>query len=454
MYCIHCGREIPPEAQFCRYCGKKVCQTKQEAPAKPASAHCSGKPGTKGKAGKERGIRRFFKVLWRTLLGFVIFCLFMGAVILVGDKVDEKKAREREALLAATRLTQETLSPEEEALAERLPGVYKEYWELDVFQNRGMGSSSTMKGNVAVTLIFAEDAESSWSQQEMDAFLGEVTEDAAELTVLAAQWGTELNMTISSSKCTLDYPLEPEMAYGSLGQILHSAGHRSYEPADALREATGADAVPVVVAFNKEGRSYAIWDADEAKVEACYLFGGSQAFKHELLHLFGAVDYYYHDLMAAAVKDMMEESIMLDSGNGHVDSFTAYLVGWTDKLDGVSSMMATAFNYIGDEEMQEAHAENMYTGMGTQTFEDGTVYSGYLSVGVPDGFGEMQFYNGDRYTGEFKNGARTGYGTYCWQNGDIYEGYFRNGQLHGEGTFTWADGSTRSGVWEEGSFVG
>lgn len=545
MYCIYCGKEVPPDAKYCMHCGKTVYQEKFEtagysnsrtdstyayayrqahtaespkgtpedkrgaqssgayaytykraektgaraAAEKESSSQSSGtyaytyrkdqkadpiqetasqkRAGTveprqtqtsgtprKTSVKKQSGVKKFFVKLWRIFLGIVLFSLIMAIMAVVCDKVDEKRAQERRERIEAMRPTKETLSPEEEALAARLPNVYKDYWTLSAFQQRGLGSSGYLKDDVVLTLILANDGESSWSQEEADAFLRDIYTDIDDLTNCAKQWGTELNVTVRTIHCTLEGPMQPAMAYRSLGYILAEAGYPSYQTGKYLREETGADSVPVAIAFNKNGRSYACPDSNEENVEACYLFSGGYAFKHELLHLFGAVDYYYHNLMTSFVKELMKESIMLESENDHVDDFTAYLVGWTDEMKSTSSMLAAGLEYIGNEALSEAQRENAYTGIGTITLDNGAVYSGYLSMGIPDGIGEIKFANGDFYTGEFDNGTRTGYGTYYWQNGDVYEGYFVNGQLHGKGTYTSVDGSQKSGTWNEGNFVG
>lgn len=45
MYCIHCGKEIPDDAEFCTFCGKSVSdrlpgqEGAQAAPQSPAPAY-------------------------------------------------------------------------------------------------------------------------------------------------------------------------------------------------------------------------------------------------------------------------------------------------------------------------------------------------------------------------------------------------------------------------------
>jgi len=105
---------------------------------------------------------------------------------------------------------------------------------------------------------------------------------------------------------------------------------------------------------------------------------------------------------------------------------------------------------------------------------DGSVYSGQLLRGVPDGDGLKAWPDGKRYQGEFQGGSAHGTGT-CfladgskyvgpWMqnlphgskgfihlaNGEFYLGEFVAGMEHGEGTLTMPDRSTYSGQFSGG----
>ena len=460
-YCNNCGSALKSDVSFCVQCGKAVGAAvpsgKSYRTTHRATANNTDSSQNKSQSSPKRqpsSDKGFFSGIFRVLRILIVVLLIGGILVIVGDKIDERNYKEKAAQAASSERPEETISAEEAALAERLPDVPEHLRTVQVLQHRGMGSCKALKGNVAVTVVFVDDAVSSWTQQEIDEFTGELYIDISELTNQASQWGVELNVTMYSGYSSLDYEVEPATAFYALGPILSSAGYDMYNLSDSLKLKTGADAVPFVIAFNKDGRSYANQNPDEKDVQACYLFSGSDAFKHELLHLFGAADFYYQDLMSFAVSDIMGESIMCDSANDHVDDLTAYLVGWTDQLTNEAETMLYVIGYIGNEELQTAQEENMITGFGTLNLDGGVTYSGYLSMGVPDGWGEMIFANGDTYSGEFDNGVRTGYGYYVWISGDRYEGYFQDGQLHGQGTLTKANGEVISGTWVNGEFKG
>lgn len=461
MYCRNCGTQIPEGARFCGNCGNSV------------SSYRSGTSAGHAPYPK----RRFLAAVFRILRGIVIGAVLFAILLVVCDKIDERRAREYEALRAAMRPTEPTLSLEEAALAVQLPDVPEHLRSVQALQSRGMGSCKELSGNVAVTVVFVEDAVSSWTQAEIDEFTGELNADIAELTQQAAQWDVALSITLQTSQSRLDYELEPEAAYSNLGPILSGAGFHMDGLSDTLKEAHNIAADPFVIAFNKAGRSHAAPHSNEDRVEACFLFGGSTAFKHELLHLFGAADFYYHGLMEFGAIDFLGDSIMVDSSTDCVDDLTAYLVGWTDQLTNEAETMVYLLGYIGNEELQEAHEQNGFTGFGSKKYDNGDCYTGNLVMGVPHGWGTMEYLNGDIYRGNFDNGLwngegffawingdtyegafvdgkRTGDGLYIWSNGDTYQGSFLNGQLHGQGTLTKANGEIFSGKWEKNTFKG
>lgn len=460
-YCNNCGSELKPDASFCVQCGKAVegavPSDKGRRSTRKATTNVPDSSQNKHRTGQKRqpaSNKSALSGMFRVLRVLIIAMLLGGILVVVGEKIDERNYKERAMQDTYSERTEETMSSEEATLAERLPDVPEHLRTVQVLQHRGMGSCKALKGNIAVTVVFVDDAASNWTQQEIDEFTGELYVDISELTNQALQWGVELNITIYTGYSSLDYEVEPASASYSLGPILSSAGYAMYNLSDSMKQETGANAVPFVIALNKEGRSYANQNPDEADIQACYLFSGSDAFKHELLHLFGAADFYYHDLMSFAVSDILDESIMCDSANDHVDDLTAYLVGWTDQLTNEAETMLYIIGYIGNDELQSAQEENMLTGFGTLKLDGGGSYSGYLSMGVPDGWGEMIFANGDTYSGEFDNGAITGYGCIVWISGDRYEGYFQDGQLHGQGTLTKTNGEIYSGTWVNSEFKG
>ena len=481
MYCIHCGKELPEEAKFCRYCGKNVAlesgtysyaykraKTPEPEPPKKPEPKPAPKPTPKPDpkpdpapkadpkpATSQQGSGGSGCCSWILIL-VVIGCLYS---CVIHPLAEEKGWFGMSTTVTEPTMSQEELEEEERKaeLAARLPNISEEYHDLFFFGKRQIGSCKSLVGGVGVTVLFIDDPESSWPQDKMDAFTAEVYRVCGELTEEAALWGKDVHFNVQTVRGYVDHVIDPSFATLDFSDCMISAGYSSgrSEQLSQLRAQTYMEEVPVIVALNKTGRSFtSAMESDDPFVENCFIFDDAPAIKHEFLHLFGAVDFYYHDYLRYAADRYFPDSIMGSDIDGTVDDMTAYLVGWTDELTENASLLMHAGNALTEEEIQEAKDANSLTGYGTKTFSDGSVYTGTMSLGVPDGRGEITWPNGDRYIGEWVQGVRTGFGTYYWVNGTVYDGAFMNGELHGQGTMTYYNGQVQSGTWNNGTFVG
>jgi hypothetical protein len=83
-----------------------------------------------------------------------------------------------------------------------------------------------------------------------------------------------------------------------------------------------------------------IGGSETSQVERCYIFDDTSALKHELLHLFGATDFYYHDTVEQAADRYLGDSIMASADAfAPVDDMTAYLIGWTEEIDATAALI-------------------------------------------------------------------------------------------------------------------
>lgn len=68
------------------------------------------------------------------------------------------------------------------------------------------------------------------------------------------------------------------------------------------------------------------------------------------------------------------------------------------------------------------------SGKGRIVFDDGSVYTGQFSEGVPHGDGECKFINGDLYKGAWSKGRPEGQGHYTYANGISLNGMWKDGK--------------------------
>ncbi len=360
----------------------------------------------------------------------------------------------------------------------------------EMLEGRDQGACRMMRGDIELTVIMVEVDGKAWTVADLAGMINSVEGAIAKLEEEAADYGVELNITPVYYRTS---GISDVNADGWRLNTLASIPELSDVPDWKDR--------PLMFCLNTEGRCFARTGSWNAEYVIYYVESSPSTVRHELLHLYGAEDFYYHEGVEAAAELHFPNTIMIHSGsNGsETDPLTAYLVGWTDEpgeeaqafLDDIASLTAT--------EVSTAHALDQQSGTGTFKLDTGMFY-GTLEMGVRNGLGLHQwesgmayvgdwvwgafdghgtltwgdgsYYTGDfvddkrtgkgtyvgsdgsTYTGDFVNGSQSGKGTLTWITGDSYTGDFVNGRRTGRGTFTWADGSYYTGEFIENNITG
>lgn len=127
---------------------------------------------------------------------------------------------------------------------------------------------------------------------------------------------------------------------------------------DSLTKFAGTEQVAYIIMMDKGGRSYSVAHYKPEEVvdqqywmEYCLVFSGftdtsrdsaSDTIVHELLHVFGAEDYYLPESRKTLVRQYYLTDIMLcnesDLQYFTLGEFTAYTLGWTDEIPEVCYM--------------------------------------------------------------------------------------------------------------------
>ncbi len=200
----------------------------------------------------------------------------------------------------------------------------------------GVGASQQFTGDVEIMTLFIDAETSTWTQDAKDKYFAEMRE-AKELLMNAAQaQGVELNLNSASFHVTVpkgadwyDYTMLDYFKCEDMQEL-----QQIYE------EKRGRDETPFIFAFNSKDRcySFAVNTASETNAHAqeytvihAKRDKLSRTLAHELLHQFGAVDYYFPDAVKEAAKADFSDSIMNTKGTT-VDDLTAYMIGWREDL--------------------------------------------------------------------------------------------------------------------------
>ena len=224
-----------------------------------------------------------------------------------------------------------------------------------------IGSCYNMQEDLCYYIIFIDDNESKWNDEDKSLFIEKKFIPSMNyLTTQSSAYNVtlETNYKVCEKSATYEGAIESEAVehgaqYDIFTQIASSLGYESpKEMNDSLKKELDVKQVAYLFAVNKEGRSYKLshtQTAIERKYEFCVFFSQSIGYTdttcystiaHEILHLFGAEDYYdpygnYPEREKLA-KEFYPNDIMFgtvtDVNNVSVGNYTAYSVGWIDVL--------------------------------------------------------------------------------------------------------------------------
>lgn len=228
-------------------------------------------------------------------------------------------------------------------------------------ENYNLGSCYDMTKDIHYLVIYLNDDNSNWDEKDKSAFFNKKLIPSLEyLKGQAEEYDITLNHNQSEYKNTAikyDGTIEVNAAEKGkqddiLTQISGQMGYSSPTEMDrALQDEYGVNQIAYLIVLNKEGRSYKYAHVidNSTKYEYCVFFNSSvklnedscgSTIAHEILHLFGAEDYYdpygkYPERKNLAQK-LFPRDIMLTNyasfKDADVGNYTAYSIGWIDEL--------------------------------------------------------------------------------------------------------------------------
>lgn len=333
---------------------------------------------------------------------------------------------------------------------DRFGSVAEELHGHVYLSGRAQGSCARLCGDVAVTAVFVNDAQHTFSEAEKSQYLQDFSALLARIEQDAASFGAAVRLQLQYYTADSTVPLVRSDAEPWARDAFEQIGVQNNVELEALCDVQEA---PVVLITGQQGRSFAQRSSAKTGREYVVLYNDFDAAYHELLHLFGARDFYFPERVEQLAQTLLPESIMLDN-QGQVDDLTAYLVGWTDdpSPEALSFLEQTAD--LTAAQLDAAHEVEVFTGYVTDRRSSGGSYTGYLVDGVRHGEGTFVWDSGARYTGSWDNGDLHGYGEYYYGDGDVYKGDWVRGAKHGTGRYTWQDGTVYQGDWKDDERTG
>lgn len=240
----------------------------------------------------------------------------------------------------------------------------------DTRESYDCGSCRQLKDNPYLLVIFLDDDVSSWSEDRVLTALDEQVMPAIGfMEDNARQWGVSLDVR-AGYYATYGHPLKPVKYDGVvktydngtsrdlLEQAADALGYSSKEEMhERMMAISGQEQVGYVFMLNKGGRSYSSCyancrgsSAGNYRMEYAVIYSGfsdtsydtgSDTVAHEVLHMFGAEDYYYPDSRKFLARKYYPKDIMLCAMPAleyfELGDFTAYTLGWTDQEPAICS---------------------------------------------------------------------------------------------------------------------
>eukprot|EP00929_Paragymnodinium_shiwhaense_P009490 TRINITY_DN113679_c0_g1_i1.p2 TRINITY_DN113679_c0_g1~~TRINITY_DN113679_c0_g1_i1.p2 ORF type:complete len:261 (-),score=66.77 TRINITY_DN113679_c0_g1_i1:255-1037(-) len=147
------------------------------------------------------------------------------------------------------------------------------------------------------------------------------------------------------------------------------------------------------------------------------------------------------DKEAPAAKGKDEPSTMTYKDGS---SFTGQLVN--GKRQGTGNWKSLSTQYDGQWD------DDLISGHGHQTWQDGRKYHGEFQKGKFHGHGRMEWHTPQGmmiYEGSYVDDAKHGRGKFVWSDGRVYDGEWRSGKRWGKGVYINARGDHREGIWTD-----
>lgn len=361
-------------------------------------------------------------------------------------------------------------------LAAGLSGFSEADTEHFLLEMRYQGSCHALTGRTDVAVVFVTVGSNGWEDSEIGEMKTVFRTAERVLEQEAGQYG-----------CSLD--IRPKYYFADAQTALFlgdsdDSGDWAEETINSVSALPEYDSgayrnTPVFFLINMDGRAFAQQKYGDIGTEYIVLYRGDDAstVRHELMHLYGARDYYYQEDLKRAAERYFADSIMLDADDeNRVDSFLAYLLGWVSEPDAAAQAFLDSTAHVTEEMYYDAGEENVFTGhttiskngmeytgdlvdgqyhgYGVLRWENGCVYFGEWKYGLQNGSGTMRWSDGSSYTGQWEAGSRNGKGVFTWASGDVYTGDFVQDQRTGKGTYVWPDGSCYSGDFVDGKRTG
>lgn len=236
---------------------------------------------------------------------------------------------------------------------------YPQIKDSFLLKARNRGASKKLLGNVAIFTFFMHRKESDWSDARKKEYFAALNEAKRWLENEAQRYGVDLKITSYNSTVPVSQNADSHDGYSLIRKFL--AEYTVEQAQEYYEKSFNVDETPFIIAFDEHGRSFAVKEYENSpynRQEISVVLNCRESFSyktiaHELLHQFGAVDYYFPNEIKQLAGQYFVNSIM-GVGDPEIDDLTAYLIGWKDTISNHSYWFLKKTMWFTEEEYIKA----------------------------------------------------------------------------------------------------
>lgn len=243
----------------------------------------------------------------------------------------------------------------------------KKYEGHFALAGKGSGCSNELLGKVCLVGFLVHDRSSAWTEEYVQKIESVLEKAAFLLKEKSGLSDNRLQVTYAFDAMPVQYKFERENFGVVVKDVLELYGFTSASDYQKhYKKKFKKTEAPLIFFINRDFRSFALEDASAQKNTASseysfVSFHGDtdscvRTLIHEVLHQFGAIDYYLPDSVKAVAGQIFPESVMLHGME--IDDLTRYLIGWDETPSEAALRFLDETASVTPEEIAEARKKD------------------------------------------------------------------------------------------------
>lgn len=233
---------------------------------------------------------------------------------------------------------------------------------------RDRGCSGVLLGNVCIVAFLVQEQGSAWEDVDIEKMKQVLIEAADMIKKQSGFPDKKLKVSYAFDTVLVQMKYDRDSNYRKVeSDVLQQYGYSTAAQYQAHYEQKFKKSeAPIVFVFNKNFRSFAGMSREKEKNPnsdeySFVAFSGNihecaRTLVHELMHQFGAIDYYLPDKVKQTAQKLFPDSIM--SSGTTIDSLTRYLIGWDEEPDASAVQFLNETKDVTDEDVSEARKKD------------------------------------------------------------------------------------------------